>query len=138
MRAVRWLVMVGLVGAATGCGSLADKYMAELTYGDPAIRAQAAARLGAMKHTDAIPNLIARLNDEDRVVRSMAVQSLQHMTGRHFGYNAGDDASARAPAIRRWQQWWERETGRSPGSSAGEVESPARSPSTAPATQRSR
>ena len=132
------LPVLGVVLIGAGCRQVSDKYIADLTHGDPVVRVRAAARLGNLNRKDAAPDLIARLDDEDEAVRSVAAMSLRHISGRHFGYNPREDAPGRAEAIGRWQAWWERETGTSSGRSVREPvgRSPGSRPSAAGPTTR--
>ncbi len=52
-----------------------------------------------------VPALIARLDDEDPVVRLTANEELRKRTGRDFGYVPWASAEERSAAIARWRNW---------------------------------
>jgi len=131
-QVTRVSVGLALLCVGVGCRQLSDKSLADLTHEDPVVRARAAALLGNLNRRDAVPGLIARLDDEAAAVRSMSALSLRKISGRHFGYNPRDSASARTAGMARWQQWWERETSASPGSPAGRPGAGDAAPTTRP------
>ena len=53
----------------------------------------------------AVPELVRQLDSDDPAVRFYAIRSLKSLTGQTFDYNYYDDADARKPALRRWQNW---------------------------------
>jgi HEAT repeat protein len=56
---------------------------------------------------DAIPDLVAALNDDDAAVRFYAIQGLRRLTGQTFDYRFYDDEPQRQQAVQRWKQWLE-------------------------------
>jgi HEAT repeat protein len=52
-----------------------------------------------------VPALVARLEDEDPVVRLAASEELRKRTGQDFGFVAWASSEERAGAIARWRSW---------------------------------
>ncbi len=73
----------------------------------PIVRARAVGLDEKQPEWIAIPALIDRLNDPDRVVRMTAIDGLKERTQRDFGFVAWAPPDERAQAISRWKSWWE-------------------------------
>ena len=71
------------------------------------VRARAAGLDEQVPDAQAIPALIAHLNDEDAVVRLSSHEALRQRTGRDFGYLPYGLPEERAEAASRWEGWWE-------------------------------
>lgn len=109
-RGTGWALVVALGAlAAPGC-SLGPKAFRSRDLHDPAplVRARAATLGDQVPTAVAVPALLARMNDNDPVVRMTAHEELRRRTGQDFGYHPWDDLAERSQAIARWQTWWER------------------------------
>lgn len=97
------------ITAAPGC-SLAPKAFRSSDLADPAplVRARAVTMGDRMPSGVVVPELIARLDDPDAVVRLTAHEELKRRTGQDFGYHPWDDRAERGTSIARWQAWWSR------------------------------
>ena len=71
----------------------------------PLVRARAVGWGRATSDPQVVPALVARLDDEDPVVRLAANEELRKRTGRDFGFVAWASAEERAAAIARWRSW---------------------------------
>ncbi len=102
--------LVGITGsmaiAVAGC-SLAPRSFRDLLHPAPIVRARAMGMDEKQPEGVAIPSMIARLNDPDRVVRMTANDGLKERTHRDFGFVAWASSEERSQAIRRWQAWWD-------------------------------
>jgi hypothetical protein len=73
----------------------------------PIVRARAVGLDEKQPEWIAIPALIERLNDPDRVVRMTANDGLKERTKRDFGFVPWASPEERAQAVTRWKAWWE-------------------------------
>ena len=73
----------------------------------PIVRARAVGLDDKQPEWVAIPAMIERLNDPDRVVRMTANDGLKERTHRDFGFVAWAPPEERAKAVGRWKAWWE-------------------------------
>ena len=101
-----------LVGAAlmhTGCGDPLDRNMQMRDLDDPdvSIRIMAIKWASENKRTDAVPQLVNLLQNEDRSVRFYAIQGLKQITGTDNGFDYRADPVSRADAVKRWQKFIE-------------------------------
>ncbi len=107
---MRRVVFVGL-GLALGVGgpgcSLAPRSFRDLLHPAPIVRARAVGLDDQQPDWVAVPAMIDRLNDPDRVVRMTANDGLKERTHRDFGFVAWAPAEERAQAAARWRAWWE-------------------------------
>lgn len=69
---------------------------------DPASKSYAIERAAADRDRARIPQLVEQLRSDDPLVRMMAIETLERLTGRTMGYRHFDPEAARAAAIRRW------------------------------------
>jgi hypothetical protein len=77
---------------------------------NPELR-RAAALACAMKEDMAhIGNLIALLNDRERVVERAAYAALKELTKKDFGPTAEATDAEKAEAVRAWKNWWKKQT----------------------------
>lgn len=60
------------------------------------------------KRPEAVDALLGALADGDERVRDYAWRSLVEMTGQKIAFEAGGSKDARARAVTRWQEWWEK------------------------------
>ena len=100
---VGFLSIAALSG--TGC-SLAPKSFRDMIHPAPIVRARAVGLEDREPERVAIPAMIDRLNDADRVVRMTANDGLKERTRRDFGFVAWAPEAERAGAVDRWQAWW--------------------------------
>ena len=108
--AVKRVFLVGLLLSAvvsgSGC-SLAPKSFRDMIHPAPIVRARAVGLDDKQPEWVAVPALIARLNDPDRVVRMTANDGLKERTQRDFGFVPWAPPEERAAAIGRWKAWWD-------------------------------
>jgi hypothetical protein len=108
----RAVAVVSLAGAGVGCGGPRDT---------PSLRARDAHRkIPAIKQAvgekdrDAIPHLVAGLENDDPAVRMYSIQGLRRLTGQTMGYRFYADDDARRDAVQRWKQWLAGQSGAAP------------------------
>ncbi|MBI3272998.1 MAG: HEAT repeat domain-containing protein [Planctomycetes bacterium] len=89
-------------------------YRQALKDANPSNRASAARELGKRAALDAIPALLAALEDEVGPVRARADEALQALTGLNQGFGADLPAAERKDAASRWQAWWSRNASKPP------------------------
>ena len=75
----------------------------------PPVRRGAAEELGRRSAFEAVPELLARAEDDDLSVRTAAVASLRRLTNRMYDLDATDPPATRAASVGRWRAWWDRE-----------------------------
>jgi hypothetical protein len=114
---------IALLVAATmvpcwGCG-LAPHDFRKIQHPAPLVRARAVGLGGREPDAQVVPALVARLDDEDPVVRLAANEELRKRTGRDFGYVPWASDEERAGAIDRWRSWLT-----APPMPAGSIQSP--------------
>jgi len=77
------------------------------------VRNAAALALSRLGDKEGIPILIMNLGstarDKKGTVREQAADFLREISGENFGFNGSDPSSKQKAAIKRWEQWWERE-----------------------------
>jgi HEAT repeat protein len=73
---------------------------------EPADRVTAAAEAARVGDQDAIPHLIEMLEEEDPLVRMMAIRSLEELTGQTLGYEHAGPRAERQAAVDRWTEWY--------------------------------
>ncbi|WP_435010445.1 hypothetical protein P12x_001715 [Tundrisphaera lichenicola] len=98
-------ILLSLASSGPGC-SLAPKSFRDMIHTSPIVRARAVGLEDQEPEWVAIPAMIARLGDPDRVVRLTANEELKKRTHRDFGYVAWASVEERNQAIGRWQAWW--------------------------------
>ncbi len=69
------------------------------------VRAHAVGQGRGQPDSQVVPALIARLDDEDPVVRLTANAELRERTGHDFGFVPWASAAERSAAIARWRTW---------------------------------
>jgi hypothetical protein len=87
-----------------GCG-LKPHAFRKMQPTEPVVRARAVGQDRRQPDSQVVPALVARLEDEDPVVRLAANEELRQRTGRDFGYIPWASAEERAAAIARWRSW---------------------------------
>ncbi|CAN5551121.1 hypothetical protein BH10PLA1_BH10PLA1_10470 [soil metagenome] len=92
---------------AFGClvGCVAPREKAILT-DDIAINKIPAISIAVQKKDlHAAKQMVKDLDSEDPAVRFYSIQGLRRLTGQTFDYVYYDDAMARQPSVKRWQEW---------------------------------
>ncbi|MEW4570147.1 HEAT repeat domain-containing protein [Tautonia sp. JC769] len=102
-----WIVLiVGLsIAPIAGCRTGVRDF-AELNDPAPFVRARAAGLDESVGDAQAIPALIAHLEDSDPVVRLSSHETLRQRTGQDFGFVPYGTPEDRAAAVARWRSWW--------------------------------
>jgi len=72
----------------------------------PAVRAAAADAMGRLRSRGLVPALIAALADPSLLVRGRAGAAIRRLSGRDFGFRAGDAAHKRRQVTRKIAAWW--------------------------------
>ncbi len=93
------LAAVVLVGA---CGGVRPRQAAYSDY--PLDRAQAAVELARRGDCRGLDLLINLLEDEAAAVRMYAINSLERLCGRDYGYHYYDPPAQRKAAVARWRE----------------------------------
>jgi hypothetical protein len=75
---------------------------------DAYVRRLAVDGLRAWKHADVVEALLAALADADENVRDTAWSSLKEVTGQKLPFETTATKEARARAIQRWREWWDK------------------------------
>jgi hypothetical protein len=95
-----------LLAMGLGC-SIAPKTFQSLSNPAAIVRARAVGLGHELPEGQVIPPLIEHLNDPDAVVRLKANEELRKRTGQDFGFIPWADIAERAPAVARWNEWWQ-------------------------------
>jgi HEAT repeats len=103
-RSLAIAMVAALVLPCWGCG-LAPHDFRKLQQPEPLVRARSVGQGGRVSDEQVVPALVARLGDEDPVVRLAANEELRKRTGRDFGYVPWASDAERADAIARWRAW---------------------------------
>ena len=105
-----WMVLMALaVTPVSGCRTGVRSF-AELNDPAPFVRARAAGLDDLVSDAQAIPALIAHLEDEDPVVRLSSHEALRDRTRQDFGFIPWGTPEERAAAVSRWRSWWQSQT----------------------------
>lgn len=72
---------------------------------DPSVKIPAIKEAVATDNQKAAGELVKDLSSDDPAVRFYAIQGLQRLTGKDFGYRYYDDEDLRKPAVKQWQDW---------------------------------
>lgn len=75
---------------------------------DPFVRRLVAEGFAAHKRADVVEALLGALGDADEYVRDTAWRSLKDVTGQKLPFESAGTKDARARAVARWQDWWEK------------------------------
>lgn len=65
-------------------------------------------RLVKAGDTRMTPRLIQLIEHDEESIRHHAVHALRRVSGQQFGYGASHSKTLREMAVRRWQEWWNR------------------------------
>lgn len=96
-----WPSISGLVLiTAIGCAPPVSR--GDFDAPDPASRTYAIERAAAANDRSRIPRLVEQLTADDPLVRMMAIETLERLTGETKGYRHFDPPAARAAAVGRW------------------------------------
>lgn len=98
----RWPGILFLSLALAGCAQPKGRGLAD---DDASFKIPAIKDAVEQQDDDAIPELVAALNDDDPAVRFYAIEGLRRLTGQTFDYHFYDDDPDRQAAIERWQAW---------------------------------
>jgi hypothetical protein len=96
-------VVVPLAGAGAGCGAPRDT--PSLASRDAHRKIPAIKEAVDDKDRDAIPYLVAGLENDDPAVRMYSIEGLERLTGETKGYRFYADDDARRAAVSRWKRW---------------------------------
>jgi hypothetical protein len=99
-------LLLSMATSGPGC-SLAPKSFRDMIHPAPIVRARAVGLDDKQPEWIAVPALIERLNDPDRVVRMTANDGLKERTNRDFKFVPWAPAEERDAAVARWKAWWE-------------------------------
>ena len=94
------------IGLASGC-TIAPKSFLRNRDPAPVVRARSLGMGRDLPESYVVPTLIAKLNDEDAVVRMTAHEELKRRTGRDFRYLPWAGPADRTPAVTAWRNWWD-------------------------------
>jgi hypothetical protein len=75
---------------------------------DAFVRRLAVDGLRDWKHAEVVEALLAAMADADENVRDTAWSSLKQVTGQKFAFETTASKDARARAIQRWRDWWDK------------------------------
>ncbi len=100
------LLATGLAALLLSGCSLAPKSFKGIRKPEPLVRARAIPLGRRLPEEKVVPGLIASLDDRDQVVRMAASEELKKRSGKDFGFVPYAEAEDRAPAVSRWQSWW--------------------------------
>lgn len=116
-EAARILFSIGTRRSLQAQRLLASTYglPADPTGGQPQIACAAIRHFARAEFVEAIPDLIAALDDPSREVRACAAESLAGLTGRDFTFDPAADGPSNEQAIARWRAWWEQRASVSAG-----------------------
>ncbi len=89
------------LGALLGCASPPGGFDSPV----PAMRMDAAVAAAAQGDESAIPDLISMLDNDDALVRMVAILSLERLTGEVRGYDYAAPEWQRSAAAEDWAQW---------------------------------
>jgi hypothetical protein len=103
-RLIAWRFAWAMIAGSSGC-SLAPKTFRSIHHPAPLVRARSVGLSERLPEGQAVPALVARLDDTDPVVRLAAHEELKRRTGQDFGYVPWDDPQPRAKAVSRWRSW---------------------------------
>lgn len=103
-RLSAWGIVWAMLVGSSGC-SLAPKTFRSIQHPAPLVRARSVGLSERLPDGQAVPSLVARLDDTDPVVRLAAHEELKRRTGQDFGYVPWDDPEPRAGAVSRWRGW---------------------------------
>lgn len=99
-----WAVsLVWIAGVTGGCAP--DALHAGFDGPDPASRLHAAREAATGTDASDLPELVALLDDDDPVVRWVAIGALRKRTGEDFGYDHTASRADRRGAIANWEAY---------------------------------
>ncbi|HET6202292.1 MAG TPA: HEAT repeat domain-containing protein [Planctomycetota bacterium] len=97
-----------LVLGATGDRRLVPYLKPHREDGDLNVRYEVARALARLGDWSSLETLIAGLRDGSPYVRALCHETLCQVTRLDFGYAPLGPDAERAPAVERWESWWER------------------------------
>lgn len=99
----RWLWAVAMVSVWVGCAPPPARE-GHFSSPDPAAKLYAIHRAGEQRDWSTIRSLIEQLDSSDGLVRMMAIQALQRITGTRYGFVPYGTQLQRRVAVERWTQ----------------------------------
>lgn len=96
---------VALVSACLAAGGCIPRESQSIAAVDPLNSIPAIQKAADTKDQNAVPALVAQLNNDDPAIRFYAIQALQRITGTTLDYHFYEGVDERRPAIARWQAW---------------------------------
>jgi len=102
-------LLVAVVLIQTGCSDPLNRNMQLEDLNDPdvTVRIMAIKWASENKITEAVPQLVNLLQNEDKSVRFYAIQGLKRIAGTDNGFDYRADPVSRADAVKRWQEFIE-------------------------------
>jgi HEAT repeats len=103
----RWIgtiVLLAVLAPSWGCAH-GPRSFEKIASTAPLVRARAVGLSGQKPDAEALPALLARLDDSDPVVRLAAHEELRKRTGQDFGYLPWASPEERSTAVGRWRAW---------------------------------
>lgn len=94
------LVLFILLPMLAGCGPSATA--GGFDSANPAAKLYAIEQAARVNDRSAIPRIVEQLESDDPAVRSLAISTLERMTGETYGYRDFDPPSVRQAAVQRW------------------------------------
>ncbi len=95
--------MLGVCGEEVGRAALRHALARDRAF---SVRHAAAASLAQLRDDEALPDLVAALDDENAWVRARAADALQRLVHGH-GYDALTTVPERLePRVEQWKAWW--------------------------------
>ena len=64
--------------------------------------------IASFKRPEAVEALLVALGDAVAPVRETAWRSLKELTGQKIPFEPDGSKDARARAVQKWQEWWEK------------------------------
>ncbi len=99
------LAAVCWITGSSGCGPRVPREKVSLESPDSAVRVLAIVRTANDRDQSAVPQLVDRLEDEDRAVRFYAILALDALTGTRLGYKYGGPEVERRASVERWRRY---------------------------------
>lgn len=75
---------------------------------DPFVRRLTVEGLNEWRRPEVVETLLAAMGDTDEYVRDTAWRSLREVSGQKFPFDTAASKDARARAVQKWQEWWDR------------------------------
>ncbi|MHC4455883.1 MAG: HEAT repeat domain-containing protein [Planctomycetota bacterium] len=101
------LLWGGIILSLSGCGDSFNRKMtlSDLESTNPTIRIMAIKWAGDNKISQAVPQLVDSLQNEDKSVRFYSIEALRRIVGTDHGYDYKTAPHLRATAVKRWREF---------------------------------